>query len=156
MLASAGYQAWAIDLPGYGKSPAANIHPRHGWRNCSTSSAFVRRLLAASMSGAYAFPLVTEHPGRVACFVAVAPVQSKPTSVNSPESRFRCWPSGARTTGLFLGLTANCWCNVPNGRMVIIPGGSHAPYMSDPARFHAELLKFLDECRLASDDGHKG
>ena len=147
-LASAGYHAFAIDLPGFGKSEKASVdHAK--WLGELLDRLYIESpvLLAASMSGGFALPFIVAHPERIAGFVAVAPV-----GIPSYREHFdkitahvlAVW--GEHDHLIPISDAESLVESVKQGQLVVIPNGTHAPYMSNPSLFNQELLRFVAAC----------
>jgi pimeloyl-ACP methyl ester carboxylesterase len=147
-LASAGYRAIAVDLPGFGQSErSAQAHD--AWLDALLTDLELERpvLLAASMSGMYVLPFVISHPERISGLVAVAPVGirgrlQQMDRITAPV--LGVW--GEQDRLIPQGDMQALVEAVPNGRLVVIPAGSHAPYMNKPDLFNDELLNFMAAC----------
>jgi pimeloyl-ACP methyl ester carboxylesterase len=147
VLAEAGFKAVAVDLPGYGQSEPSRTAPEKWLRGLLDAAGVSGPVLVSpSMSGQYSLPLVTGEPTRVTALVAVAPVCIT-----------QYWDQLDRISVPVLAVWGENDLFIPQeqadvlvrsvnrGQKVVIAGGSHAPYMSDPETFHKVLLKFLAE-----------
>ncbi|HLO32613.1 MAG TPA: alpha/beta hydrolase [Anaerolineales bacterium] len=147
-LASADYRAFAIDLPGFGQSEPNSISPAD-WLGELLDQLKIASpvLLAASMSGGYALPFIVAYPERITGFVAVAPVgipkyHEQLHQVTVPV--LAVWGEHDRIVPISdADLLVR---SVKRGQLVIVPNGTHAPYMSDPSFFNRELVQFMARC----------
>jgi len=142
VLAEAGYRAVALDLPGFGRSEA--------WR--FDRADFLERLLPAldvgkpvvvapSMSGSVAFPLLQRKPALVSGFIGFEPAGS----AASPVPALVVW--GDRDAVFPVSLAEPLAASFERGAVAILAGARHPCYLDDPDGFHRAVLKFLDDSK---------
>ncbi len=144
-LAKAGIHAVALDLPGYGQSPAPPPGASLDLAEFIAAQKLDRPVvLSPSMSGHFSLPLVTGHPDQVSAFVAVAPVelpayQSKLRQLTLPT--LILWGENDQVVSLEQGKALHEW--VKGSQLVVLQGARHPCYLDRPDQFHAALFKFL-------------
>lgn len=145
LLAQAGWRVYAVDLPGFGESPAGGPPPEQ-WVAAIYDALGLQSaaLLAASMSGRAALPFVAAQPERVTHFVAVAPVAVAANLAalqGSPVRTLVIWSDADTVVPVADGHSLAA--AMPGARLFLMPGAPHPCYMGDTAAFHAALLEFL-------------
>lgn len=146
-LSAAGFHVFAVDLPGFGKTPGTQTKPET-WLGKLIDALHLDRpvVVSPSMSGRFAMPFVVEHSARMRGFVAVAPVnierhENALARISVPL--LAIW--GEHDNVIPLSHADLLLKHVPHSRKVVVPQAGHALYMDDAATFHKELIRFFKQ-----------
>ncbi|GBM46978.1 Protein ABHD14B [Araneus ventricosus] len=172
-IAAFGYYAVAIDLPGFGNSPAIQGVKVTEYLSSVIDSLNMENvvIISPSMSGVFSLEFLMKHPEKLSGFVPVSPVNSQvlnQSPCKGPDNY----------TGLYFDRDCqkvlpflksnppvlNCikvptlvvfgehdrikssarLCLLPNAQGAEIPDGKHSAYMSNPELWHKLLYNFLN------------
>jgi abhydrolase domain-containing protein 14 len=144
LLARDGFHAVAVDLPGFGASPASNV-PREELLGSLIDALHLDRpvVVAPSMSGEVALPLAAQHPEWIAGLVAIAPAGIERYAdelAGSALPALIVW--GSADDIVPLSEADRLAAALPNARKLVIEGAGHACYRDQPERFYAALAEF--------------
>jgi abhydrolase domain-containing protein 14 len=144
-LADAGFRALAIDLPGFGESTGWKIDENVFLAELIDSLEIGRPvIIAPSMSGRVAFPLVLNDPLKAAGFVPIAAVGTVEFTArlkDNPLPALVVW--GSADPMLKPEAHRALSARFLKSELLMLVGARHAAYLDQPDRFHEALLKYL-------------
>jgi len=144
-LAEAGFHAVAIDMPGFGKSPACSLDQDTVLKHFIRDRGQRDFLIGPSMGGRIALEFAINHPSSLAGLVLVGSVgvqenRNRLAAINTPT--LIVWGSEDQISPI-----ANCellYTSIPGSRKIIIDGAPHPCYLDNSEIWHRELIYFLN------------
>jgi abhydrolase domain-containing protein 14 len=148
-LASSGYRAIAVDLPGFGRSdsvfqPSEDVLPSV----LATIGVGQPVVVAPSMSGLFAIPYAIDRRDGLSGLVAIAPsgirnFADQMRRIRTPT--LLIWGENDTTVPLLMAETMQS--AIRRSELQVIAGAGHAAYIDRPEQFHQALLTFLATLR---------
>ncbi|WP_310600435.1 alpha/beta hydrolase [Desulfobulbus sp.] len=145
VLAELGLRVLAVDMPGFGRSPACDLAP------VEALARFLDRLdlgqtilVGPSMGGRIALEFAIAHPGQVAGLVLVGAVGVEENRAHLAQIAAPClivWGGADQVSPL--ANSEILLAGLPDARREIYPEAPHPCYLERPERWHASLRTFL-------------
>lgn len=142
-LSLSGFNVFAVDLPGFGKSQKVEMEKSEVLKEIVKKLNLENLVIVSpSMSGTFSIPFILKHPDLVKGFVPVAPVingyhEKDFENLNLPtlivygeKDKF------AKTSNKILSA-------IPKSVLKMIPDGSHPCYLDNPELFHQLITDFI-------------
>jgi|CXWL01.1.fsa_nt_gi abhydrolase domain-containing protein 14 len=144
-LAHEGFRAVAVDLPGYGVSPASSLPPEAVVSTLLRALALERPVVVApSMSGRYVFPLLVGEPEAISAVVLVAPAGIRTYRAVVGDLRLPVlliW--GEKDDVVPVAESYLLTARWPQARRLVLEGAGHAAYLDRPEEFNQAVVEFL-------------
>ena len=144
-LADAGYRAIALDMPGFGRTPAADIKPAEILKEVISRTSQERAILIGpSMGGRIALNFTLANPGLVAGLILVGGVGIQENRERLKELSLPClgvWGGEDAISPLANGELLKQ--EVEGAELAVIEGAPHPCYLDQPDEWHRILIGFL-------------
>jgi Predicted hydrolases or acyltransferases (alpha/beta hydrolase superfamily) len=145
VLADLGLRVLAVDMPGFGKSPACAVQPVEALTRFLDRQEVSRAILIGpSMGGRIALEFAIAHPGRVAGLIVIGAVgveenKAYLAAITSPS--LVIWGGEDQVSPLVN--SDILLAGLQNVRREIYPEAPHPCYLAQPERWHASLRTFF-------------